>query len=60
MMPYLKQESHQIIVVLDEFSVEIFVDGMAISSQIYQKYDAEKFELLINASRCKISQFEFK
>lgn len=51
-MPYIKQSNHKILIVIDEFSVEIFVDGRSLSSTIYPDQDAIDFEVKVIAEHC--------
>ena len=51
-MPYIKQSNHKILIVIDEFSVEIFVDGRSLSSTIYPDQDAIDFEIKVIAEHC--------
>lgn len=48
----------EITVVLDEFSVEIFVNGKALSSTVYPDTDADGLELKVKADKCTVSRFE--
>lgn len=57
-MPFAKSVDTEISVVLDEFSVEIFVNGKALSSTIYPDLDADGLELEINAERCIVQRFD--
>lgn len=47
-----------IIIVLDEFSVEIFVNGKALSSTVYPPQSAEDLALSVSATAAKIIRFE--
>lgn len=48
----------EITVVLDEFSVEIFVNGKALSSTVYPDTDADGLELKVKSDKCTVSRFE--
>lgn len=48
----------ELTVVLDEFSVEIFVNGKALSSTVYPDTDADGLELKVKADKCTVSRFE--
>ena len=52
-MPYLGKEETTITIVMDEFSVEIFEDGRALSSTIYPPVDADGIELIVKAQTCQ-------
>lgn len=57
-MPFEKGEKTEIYIVMDEFSVELFVDGKALSSTIYPDADADGFELETEADKCILQRFE--
>ena len=48
-MPYLKQKKDQIYIVLDKYSVEIFVNGLSMSNVIYPKDTSDGFSIFIEA-----------
>ena len=50
-MPYSANKEITLTIVMDEFSVEIFEDGRALSSTIYPPEDACSLELCIKAER---------
>lgn len=52
-MPYSGKEETTITIVMDEFSVEIFEDGRALSSTIYPPCDANAIELTVKAQTCR-------
>lgn len=52
-MPFSNKEEVTITVVIDEFSVEIFEDGRALSSTIYPPFDANRIELSVKADNCQ-------
>ena len=49
-MPYTKKAETTLTLVMDEFSVEIFEDGRALSSTIYPPSDADGLEITVNAA----------
>ena len=51
-MPYNKKKITSLTIVLDEFSVEIFEDGKALSSTVYPSVDADGLELKVKADSC--------
>ncbi len=51
-MPFSGNKEITLTVVMDEFSVEIFEDGRALSSTIYPPDDADTLELTVKASSC--------
>lgn len=57
-MPFADGKTTEVIIVLDEFSVEIFADGKALSSTIYPAPDADGFELEVKAKDCNLQLFE--
>ena len=57
-MPYLPKETDTIYLVLDKYSVEIFVNGISMSNLFYPKDSSDKFTLNIKATSCKMSLFK--
>lgn len=57
-MPFKKGERTEITVVMDLFSVEIFVNGKALSSTIFPPENAERLELFVKADNCLYSRSE--
>ena len=57
-MPYVKQNKHEIYFVLDEFSVEIFVDGLSLTSTIYPDQKDDLFNIDIQSERCKLTKYK--
>lgn len=57
-MPYLKEEITEIIVVSDEFSLEIFINGNAASFQIYPQHKADKLLLECNSEECNYQNYK--
>ena len=53
-MPYLKKEKDEIYLVLDKYSVEIFVNGISMSNLIYPSENSDGFELKIKSKSCKL------
>ena len=51
-MPYFDKKDVTLTIVMDEFSVEIFEDGRALSSTIYPPFDGKGFELDVKAESC--------
>ena len=56
-MPYLKKEHHEIYLVLDEFSIELFVDGKSLTSLIYPEETADLLELKVTAKKAVIYKY---
>ena len=52
-MPYSAKAETILTLVMDEFSVEIFEDGRALSSTIYPPSDADTIELSVKADSCE-------
>lgn len=40
-------------IIMDEFSIEFFINGLSASFQVFNDYDAEKLSLNIKASNCE-------
>lgn len=57
-MPYVRSRRTEVIIVMDEFSVELFVNGKALSATIYPDLDADGFELDVGASACTVERFD--
>ena len=51
-MPFGGKEMTELTIVLDEFSVEIFENGKALSSTIYPDTDADDISLTVDADEC--------
>ena len=51
-MPCSMNEEIILTIVLDEFSVEVFEDGNALSSTIYPPVDANELILSVKADNC--------
>ena len=56
-MPYANNKHHEIYIVLDEFSVELFVDGKSITNLIYPEQSDDLLELKINADNVVIYKY---
>ena len=57
-MPHSGNSETTLTIVMDEFSVEIFEDGRALSSTIYPPDDACTFELAVKADSCHYTRAE--
>ena len=56
-MPYFKKEHHEIYLVLDEFSFEIFIDGKSLTSLIYPDLEDDLLELNIQAEHTVLYKY---
>ena len=56
-MPYIPNTHHEIYLVLDEFSVEIFVDGKSMTSLIYPDLTDDLLDLQIKADNVVIYKY---
>ena len=56
-MPYISKKKHEIYFVLDEFSVEIFIDGLSMTSTIYPDNNDDLFEIKVKCLNAKITKF---
>lgn len=56
-MPYSKAEDITLTIVMDEFSVEIFEDGRALSSTIYPPENATHLTLTAKAEHCLYTRY---
>ena len=57
-MPYSGKSEVTLTIVMDDFSVEIFEDGRALSSTIYPPDGADGLELTVKASCCQYERAE--
>ena len=57
-MPFIGGDETEIIIVMDEFSIEIFADGNSFSSTVYSDFDADGFELQVKAENCNLQLFD--
>lgn len=59
-MPLKKVTNHQIDIILDEFSAEIFVDNFSLTALIYPKDNSDKFIITSDAKCCSYKLYEMK
>ena len=52
-MPYIQKKETTITIVMDDFSVEFFEDGRALSSTIYPPFDGNVLEFTVKAENCQ-------
>ena len=57
-MPYFKKDKDQIYIVLDKYSVEIFVNGISMSNVIYPKENSDLFEIEVNAKKSELKIYK--
>ena len=57
-MPYRKKEKDQIILVLDRYSIEIFVNGISMSNTVYPKDSSDRFEINVDAKNASIKIYK--
>lgn len=56
-MPYHQNTKHEIYMVLDEFSVELFIDGKSMTSLIYPDLSDDLLEINIKSKNTKLVRF---
>ena len=56
-MPFAGGENVRVEIVSDLYSLEIFVDGMAMSSTVYPDRDADGLEIAVDAKTCVYKKF---
>ena len=56
-MPYIKNKHHEIYLVLDEFSFEVFVDGKSLTSLIYPALDDDLLVLNVTADKVVLNKY---
>ena len=59
-MPVIPSDETHIEIVSDLYSLEIFVDGMAMSSVVYPSQDADGLEIVVNAKKSTYKKFEIQ
>ena len=57
-MPYKDINNHVIYIVLDEFSVELFVDGKSLTSQIYPDEQDDLLKLKVSCLEGTITKYK--
>ena len=57
-MPYLKKDKDVIYIVLDKYSVEIFVNGISMSNVIYPKDTSNKFEIKLKSKNAELTIYK--
>ena len=57
-MPYRKKEKDIIYIVLDKYSVEIFVNGISMSNVIYPKETSDTFTINVSGSEKKLTIYK--
>ena len=57
-MPYLKEAKDIIYIVMDKYSVEIFVNGISMSNLIYPKESSDGFEINVKAKETKLTIYK--
>lgn len=57
-MPVVGGEKTHIEIVSDLYSLEIFADGLAMSSLVYPSHDADGLEIVVDAETCIYKKFE--
>ena len=56
-MPCVNKKEHEIYFVLDEFSVEIFIDGISLTSTIYPDLRDDLLEIKIQSKKANLIKF---
>lgn len=59
-MPIENLNDVNIEIIMDEFSIEFFINGLSASFQIYNDYDADKISLNVKASNCEYTKSSLK
>ena len=57
-MPYIKKDKDVIYVVMDKYSIEIFVNGISMSNVIYPKETSDKFEINLKAKNAELTIYK--
>ena len=56
-IPYIKNKKHEIYLVMDEFSVELFIDGKSLSSLIYPDLSDDLLQIVIKSKNTKLIKY---
>ena len=57
-MPYMRKDKDEIYIVLDKYSVEIFVNGISMSNVIYPKEESDGLEIKLSAKKAELTLFK--
>ena len=57
-MPYLKKKKDEIFIVMDKYSVEIFVNGISMSNLIYPKESSDIFSIFVESSKTSLKIYK--
>lgn len=57
-MPYLKQDKDIIYIVMDKYSIEIFVNGISMSNIVYPKESSDIFSINIKSKDCSLKVYK--
>ena len=57
-MPYRKKDKTTIYIVMDKYSLEIFVNGLSMSNIIYPQKSSDLFELNVESNHCKLTIYK--
>ena len=57
-MPYRKLKDTKIYIVLDKYSIEVFINGLSMSNTIYPSEKSEKFTLKIESCCNRITLYK--
>ena len=57
-MPYINQNHHNIYLILDKYSVEIFVDGMSMTSLIYPSESSDLLHIQIDSGKNIVKRYK--
>lgn len=57
-MPYRKKDKDVIYIVMDKYSIEIFVNGMSMSNLVYPKDDSDKYKIDVIGTNKKLSIYK--
>ena len=57
-MPYRRLDQTKIYIVLDKYSVEVFVNGLSMSNTVYPVEKSEEFTLKIESACNRLSLYK--
>lgn len=57
-MPYFKQEEDTIYIVMDKYSIELFVNGISMTNTVYPQENSDRFEINVKARETELSIYK--
>lgn len=57
-MPYLKKKNDEIFIVMDKYSIEIFVNGISMTNTVFPKESSDGLEISIESTAASVSVYK--